>query len=53
MITGLILCWICDKHIEFLLIAFTLQVYCPHTAVDAAPGGLGDWLQDVITRDEM
>ena len=25
------------------------QVYCPHTAVDAAPGGLGDWLADIVT----
>ena len=27
----------------------TSQVYCPHTAIDAAPGGLGDWLADIIT----
>lgn len=26
-----------------------ISVYCPHTAVDAAPGGLNDWLADVIT----
>lgn len=26
-----------------------LQVYSPHTAVDAAPGGLGDWLVDIVT----
>ena len=26
-----------------------LQVYSPHTAVDAAPGGLGDWLADIVT----
>lgn len=25
------------------------QVYCPHTAIDAAPGGLGDWLADIVT----
>lgn len=25
------------------------KVYCPHTAVDAAPGGLGDWLADIVT----
>ena len=25
------------------------QVYSPHTAVDAAPGGLGDWLADIVT----
>ena len=26
------------------------QVYSPHTAVDAAPKGLGDWLASVITE---
>ncbi|CZS98398.1 related to Ngg1p-interacting factor 3 [Rhynchosporium agropyri] len=26
-----------------------ISVYSPHTAVDAAPGGLNDWLADVIT----
>ncbi len=26
-----------------------ISVYSPHTAIDAAPGGLGDWLADVIT----
>ena len=26
-----------------------ISVYCPHTAVDAAPGGLNDWLADVVT----
>lgn len=24
-------------------------MYSPHTAVDAVPGGLGDWLADIIT----
>ncbi|KAL8823566.1 MAG: hypothetical protein Q9191_005738, partial [Dirinaria sp. TL-2023a] len=24
-------------------------VYSPHTAIDAAPGGLGDWLADIVT----
>jgi len=24
-------------------------VYSPHTAVDSAPGGLGDWLADIVT----
>lgn len=24
-------------------------MYSPHTAVDAAPGGLNDWLADIIT----
>lgn len=26
-----------------------ISVYSPHTAVDAAPGGLGDWLADIVT----
>ncbi|MCJ1351689.1 MAG: hypothetical protein MMC33_001673 [Icmadophila ericetorum] len=26
-----------------------ISVYCPHTAIDAAPGGLGDWLADIVT----
>ncbi|KAI9840896.1 MAG: hypothetical protein M1837_001223 [Sclerophora amabilis] len=26
-----------------------ISVYCPHTAVDAAPGGVNDWLADIIT----
>lgn len=24
-------------------------MYCPHTAVDAVPGGLNDWLADIIS----
>ncbi|EKG17608.1 NGG1p interacting factor 3 NIF3 [Macrophomina phaseolina MS6] len=31
------------------LAAKGISVYCPHTAVDAAPGGLGDWLADIVT----
>ncbi|KAK7513082.1 GTP cyclohydrolase 1 type 2/Nif3 [Phyllosticta citriasiana] len=31
------------------LAAEGISVYCPHTAVDAAPGGLGDWLADIVT----
>lgn len=27
-----------------------ISVYSPHTAVDAAPGGLGDWLADIVTE---
>ncbi|KAH7382934.1 NIF3 NGG1 interactin-like proteing factor 3-like 1 [Cadophora sp. MPI-SDFR-AT-0126] len=27
-----------------------ISVYSPHTAVDAAPGGLNDWLADIVTR---
>ena len=26
-----------------------ISVYCPHTAVDAAPGGLNDWLCDIFS----
>ena len=29
------------------------QVYSPHTAVDAAPGGLGDWLADIVTNTSI
>ena len=28
-----------------------IQVYSPHTAIDAATGGLGDWLADIITSE--
>lgn len=27
-----------------------ISVYSPHTAVDAAPGGLNDWLADIVTN---
>lgn len=26
-----------------------IKVYCPHTAIDAAPGGNADWLADIVT----
>jgi len=26
-----------------------ISVYCPHTAVDAAPNGLNEWLADIVT----
>lgn len=29
-----------------------IAVYCPHTAVDAVPGGLNDWLVDLICTPE-
>jgi dinuclear metal center YbgI/SA1388 family protein len=29
-----------------------ISVYSPHTAVDAAPGGLSDWLADIVTGTE-
>jgi putative NIF3 family GTP cyclohydrolase 1 type 2 len=28
-----------------------ISVYSPHTAVDAAPGGLNDWLADIIVEE--
>ncbi|KAL4968032.1 Nif3-like dinuclear metal center hexameric protein [Aspergillus stella-maris] len=31
------------------LAAEGISVYSPHTAVDAVPGGMGDWLCDVVT----
>lgn len=31
------------------LAAEGISVYSPHTAVDAAAGGLGDWLADIVT----
>ncbi|KAF2495245.1 NGG1p interacting factor 3, partial [Lophium mytilinum] len=33
------------------LAAEGISVYSPHTAIDAAPGGLGDWLADIITGE--
>ncbi|KAI0397592.1 GTP cyclohydrolase 1 type 2/Nif3 [Xylariaceae sp. FL0594] len=30
------------------LIAAGISVYCPHTAIDAAVGGLNDWLCDIL-----
>ncbi|KAJ5033619.1 uncharacterized protein L3040_008731 [Drepanopeziza brunnea f. sp. 'multigermtubi'] len=29
-----------------------ISVYSPHTAVDAAPGGLNDWLADIVTNTD-
>ncbi|KAI0876231.1 GTP cyclohydrolase 1 type 2/Nif3 [Hypoxylon argillaceum] len=34
------------------LIAAGISVYCPHTAVDAAVGGLNDWLCDMLIDGE-
>ena len=33
------------------LAAARVAVYCPHTAMDAAVGGITDWLCDMITAD--
>ncbi|TGJ86362.1 hypothetical protein E0Z10_g2445 [Xylaria hypoxylon] len=35
------------------LIAVGISVYCPHTAVDAAVGGLNDWLCDILIDGEQ
>lgn len=32
-----------------LLAAHGIAVYCPHTAVDAAPNGLNTWLGDIVS----
>ncbi|EEP80609.1 conserved hypothetical protein [Uncinocarpus reesii 1704] len=34
------------------LAAEGISVYSPHTAVDAVPGGMADWLCDIVTRRE-
>ncbi|KAI9654371.1 MAG: hypothetical protein M1821_006687 [Bathelium mastoideum] len=42
---------VADEAIErndSIIVAYH-KVYCPHTAIDAAPGGLGDWLADIVT----
>lgn len=39
-----------DPHQRILLqlAQHNIAVYCPHTAVDAAPGGMNDWLADML-----
>ncbi|KAL7619673.1 hypothetical protein AAE478_010214 [Parahypoxylon ruwenzoriense] len=34
------------------LVAERISVYCPHTAMDAASGGLNDWLCDILLAGE-
>lgn len=34
------------------LIASGIALYCPHTAVDAAHGGLNDWLCDILVNGQ-
>ncbi|KAK7745936.1 hypothetical protein SLS53_002655 [Cytospora paraplurivora] len=38
-----------QQRILLQLAQRNIAVYCPHTAVDAVPGGLNDWLIDIIT----
>lgn len=40
-----------QQHTLLRLAAEGISVYSPHTAIDAAPGGLGDWLADIVTGD--
>ncbi len=41
-----------DPHqkIVIQLARANIAVYCPHTALDAAPGGLNDWLADIVSE---
>ncbi|ETN45483.1 YbgI/family dinuclear metal center protein [Cyphellophora europaea CBS 101466] len=38
-----------QQHTLLRLAAHGISVYSPHTAVDIVPGGMGDWLCDVVT----
>jgi dinuclear metal center YbgI/SA1388 family protein len=31
------------------LVSAGISVYCPHTAVDAVPGGMADWMCDIVS----
>lgn len=35
------------------LAAEGISVYSPHTAIDAAPGGMADWLCDIVTGSKI
>ncbi|KAK2768699.1 hypothetical protein FQN54_000555 [Arachnomyces sp. PD_36] len=35
------------------LAAEGISVYSPHTAIDAAPGGMADWLCDIVTGSQI
>lgn len=37
-----------QQRILLQLAQKNIAVYCPHTAVDAVPGGLNDWLADIL-----
>ncbi|KAL8950710.1 MAG: hypothetical protein Q9222_003269 [Ikaeria aurantiellina] len=39
----------CQQQSLLRLALEGISVYSPHTAVDAAPGGLADWLADIVT----
>lgn len=40
----------CQQRSLLKLIQAGISVYCPHTAVDAAVGGVNDWLADGISQ---
>lgn len=42
-----------QQRILLQLAQKNIAVYCPHTAVDAVPGGLNDWLVDIITASQQ
>ncbi|KAK0725373.1 GTP cyclohydrolase 1 type 2/Nif3 [Lasiosphaeris hirsuta] len=37
-----------QQRTVLLLAQNNIAVYSPHTAIDAAPGGMGDWLADIL-----
>lgn len=41
-----------QQRILLQLAQKNIAVYCPHTAVDAIPGGLNDWLADMLCLPE-
>lgn len=41
-----------QQRILLQLAQRNIAVYCPHTAVDAVPGGLNDWLADILCGPE-
>ncbi|KAG8157726.1 hypothetical protein KVR01_012388 [Diaporthe batatas] len=42
-----------QQRILLQLAQRNIAVYCPHTAVDAVPGGLNDWLVDIICGSQQ
>ncbi|KAM7187434.1 protein NIF3 [Rhypophila sp. PSN 637] len=39
-----------QQRILLQLAQHNIAVYSPHTAIDAAPGGMNDWLADMVTH---
>lgn len=42
-----------QQRILLQLAQKNIAVYCPHTAVDAVPGGLNDWLADILCSPQV